>query len=314
MHVAADAGKQETDAVHASIQRTKQTLFTHREQRPRPGRDDKTLTSWNALMIKGMAQSARVLNDDDHYHSAAHALDFIRTTMWRDGQLAATYKDGEARLDAYLDDYAFLLDAIFSMLQYRWRDDDLVFAQHLADAILERFEDADNGGYYFTAHDHEQLLQRPRMLHDEATPSGYGIAALALARFGLLCGNEAYLTSCDRALAQATPTLAQAPNGCTTLLQTLAERHEPPEIVIIRAQGEALASWQQAAMQHYSPLRFCFAIPADAAALPSALRDKQLRGEATAYLCRGTSCLAPIDDFNEFEKALAQNTSTNNTQ
>ncbi len=316
LHAAADAGAvaqalgKDAAAVHTSIARVKQTLFAHREQRPRPGRDDKILTSWNALMIKGMAQAARLLGDDDCYESAVRALDFVRATLWRDGRLAATCKDGRARLDGYLDDYAFLLDAIFHLLQCHWRDDDLAFALALADAVLARFEDADNGGYYFTAHDHERLIERPRTLHDEATPSGYGVTTLALARFGLLCGNDAYLASADRALAQASPTIANAPSGCTTLLHALAERHEPPEIVIIRARGDApgdaLARWQHAAAEQYSPLRFCFTIPADAANLPPALRDKPVRGDAAAYLCRGTTCLAPIDDLDAFAAALKE--------
>ncbi len=308
--IARDAGK-DVAAVRASIERAKRTLFSHRETRPRPGRDDKILTSWNALMIKGMVQAARLLEDDRCYRSAVRALDFIRTTLWQDRRLSATYKDGRARLDAYLDDYAFLLDAIFETLQYRWRDDDLAFALSLADAVLERFEDADNGGYYFTSHDHERLIQRPRTLHDEATPSGYGTATLALARFGLLCGNDAYLDSAGRALAQAAATLQNAPAGCTTLLRALAEQHAPPEIVILRAADkapDALARWQRAAAERYSPFRFCFSIPHDAAALPQTLKDKRVRDGVTAYLCRGVSCLPPIDDLDEFTRKLDETT------
>ncbi len=308
--IARDAGK-DVAAVRTSIERAKRTLFSHRETRPRPGRDDKILTSWNALMIKGMAQTARLLGDDRCYRSAARALDFVRTTLWRNGRLAATYKDGRARLDGYLDDHAFLLDAIFETLQYRWRDDDLAFALDLADAVLERFEDADSGGYYFTAHDHEQLIQRPRTLYDEATPSGYGVATLALARFGLLCGNDAYLKSADRALAQAASTLQSAPAGCTTLLRALDEQRAPPEIVILRVPdkaSDALLRWQCAAAERYSPFRFCFSIPHDAAALPGTLNDKRIRAGVTAYLCRGTSCLPPIDELDEFTRRLEETT------
>ncbi len=314
LHVAAEAAAvaealgTDTDTGTAGIERARHALFTHREQRPRPGRDDKILTSWNALMIRGMAQAARLLGDGDCHRSAARALNFVRDSLWRNGRLSATWKEGQAHLTAYLDDYAFLLDAIFHLLQCRWRDDDLAFALDLADALLERFEDTDNGGYYFTAHDHEQLIQRPRTLHDEATPSGYGVATLALARFGLLCGNDAYLKSADRALAQAAATIANAPSNCTTLLSALAEQHQPPETIIIRARGDTLAQWRRTAAGHHSPLRFCFAIPGDATNLPPALHDKPLRGEAAAYWCRGTTCLAPIDDLDAFAAKLAENT------
>ena len=302
----------DVDTVRTAIARAGRTLLAHREQRPRPGRDDKILPGWNALMIKGMAQAARQLGNGDYYRSAARALDFVRATLWHGGQLAAGCKDGRIRPGAYLDDYAFLLDAIFHVLQYRWRDGDFAFALNLADAILERFEDSESGGYFFTAHDHEQLIQRPRELHDEATPSGYGVAALALARFGLLCGNDAYLASTARALKQAATTIANAPSGCISLLHALDEQREPPEIVIIRFRDgtpdDVAARWRDAAVEHYSPFRFCFMIPDNAGNLPPSLRDKRARGDITAYPCRGASCLAPIDELDAFTGHLADGT------
>ena len=234
LHVAhADEGSRADigpdDAPRAVIGRAAQILFAHRAKRPRPGRDEKILTSWNGLMIGGMARAAQLIGDDDCpdcLDSATRALDFVRRNLWRNGRLSASCKDGRVRFDGYLDDYAFVLDAIFELLQCRWRDEDFAFALELADAVLKHFEDAERGGYYFTAHDHERLLQRPRSLYDEATPSGYGVAALALARFGLLCGRGAWINSADRALAQAAATMAGAPSGCVTLLDTLArDRH-----------------------------------------------------------------------------------------
>ena len=294
-------------SVQASIECAKRALFTRREQRPRPGRDDKIITGWNALVIKGMAQTARLLVADDNYASARAALDFIRTQLWRKRRLMATYKDSRAYLSAYLDDYAFLLDAVLHMLQYRWRNDDLTFALQLADAILELFEDPERGGYYFTAHDHEQLLQRPRTLHDEATPSGYGVATLALMRCGLLCGNERYRESADRALLQAAAVMSNTPHVCTTLLRALREQHEPTEIIIIRAKNDdTLARWQALVVRHHTVGRLCFAIPAGRDAdLPEALCAKPLRGEACAYICHGTSCLAPVESLDQLSAVLA---------
>ena len=300
----------EEEMIRAGVERSKRILFAHRQSRPPPGRDEKIITSWNALMIKGMAKAARLLEEEACFESADRALAFIRTHLWRDGRLLAIHKDGRAHFSAYLDDYAFLLDALFHVLQYRWRDDDLRFAIRLADAILEHFEDTDKGGYYFTTHDQEQLIQRPRVLHDEATPSGYGVATLLLARLGLLCGNDAYTDSAERALAQAAQTMHDAPAACTTLLRALAEQHEPPEIVIIRVADTMAATasgrWLQAARHHHSPSRFCFEIPENAAGLPRSLRDRKTRGDVTAYLCRGTHCLAPIDTLDDFVKTLAQ--------
>ena len=153
-------------------------LLAARNQRIWPGRDDKILTSWNALMIKGMARAARVFDEPAWLASAQRALDFIRSALWQDSRLLATCKDGKAHLNAYLDDYAFLLDALLELMQTEFRAEDLAFARALADRLLGQFEDPDNGGFFFTSHDHEKLILRNKPGHDNATPSGNGVAAI----------------------------------------------------------------------------------------------------------------------------------------
>src|SRR5690606_11430619 len=107
-----------------------------------------------------------------------------RTTMWRDGRLYATHRDGKTHLNAYLDDYAFLVDALIDLMQAEFRSADLAYARTLADAMLERFEDRNAGGFFFTSHDHERLIQRTKPAHDNATPAGNAVAAVALQRLG----------------------------------------------------------------------------------------------------------------------------------
>ena len=132
--LAAAAGHDE-NAVRQIIDGARQKLFVARERRVRPGRDDKVLTSWNALMIKGMARAGRLLGRPQWVESAEQALAFIRGTLWRDGRLLATFRDGKAHLPAYLDDYANLLDALLELLQARWRSEDLQFALAHADVL-----------------------------------------------------------------------------------------------------------------------------------------------------------------------------------
>ena len=133
-------------------------LLAAREKRVRPGRDEKVLTSWNALMMRGMARAARVFGRPEWLASARRAMDFIRGTLWHGGRLLATYKDGHAHLNAYLDDYAFLLDALLELMQADFRDADLEFARALADVLLEQFEDRAAGGFFFVS-------PRPRAAH-----------------------------------------------------------------------------------------------------------------------------------------------------
>ncbi len=113
-------------------------------------------------MIKGMARAARVLDRPDYLASAEGALAFLRSAMWRDGALLATYKDGKAHLNAYLDDYAYLIDALLEMLQVRWYREDLDLAVALAEVLLEQFHDNEHGGFFFTGCDHESLIHRPK--------------------------------------------------------------------------------------------------------------------------------------------------------
>ena len=299
--------KRDPDDVREAVERARQKLLEHRCGRTPPHRDEKILTSWNALMIKGMAQAAWLLDEPEYAVSARRALSFIRRTTWRDGRLLATYKDGAARLNAYLDDYAFLVDAILYLNQAAWDDEDFDFAVRLADVLLDHYEDRDNGGFYFTSHDHESLLERPRVLGDEATPSGYGTAALALARLGGMLGDDGYLRAAARAIERAASAMQRAPEQHATLVRACAEQREPPEIVIIRGEGETLRRWSREAARRCHPARLCFAIPARAQDLPRALADKRAAdaaGAAIAYPCRGTSCAEPLRDLEAFADYL----------
>jgi uncharacterized protein YyaL (SSP411 family) len=302
--LAADAGL-DAETLHARLDRARARLFERREQRVRPGLDDKILTAWNALMIRGMAIAARHLDHPEWTASAERALDFLRTQLWRDGRLLATYKDGRAHLAAYLDDYAFLLDATLELLALRWRAEDIEFAIQLADVMLEHFEDRDRGGFYFTADDHEQLLQRPKPTADESLPSGNGVAAYALTRLGHLLGESRYLGAAERTLQAAAGVIEQAPSAHCTLLDALEEQLSPPILLILRGAAAELGPWQNAAQQGYAPQRLTLAIPAMAEELPAALADKTVPSEGVlAYLCRGTHCEAPIHELAGLRGAL----------
>jgi uncharacterized protein YyaL (SSP411 family) len=154
----------------------------------RPGLDDKILTAWNALMVRGLAIAGRQLDEPRFIDAALGALDFLRANAWRDGVLYAAWKGGEARFPAYLDDHAYLLDALVEALQSRFRAGDLRFACEIADALLARFADGERGGFWFTAAGNDPPLYRPKSFADEAMPSGNGVAAQALARLGWLTG------------------------------------------------------------------------------------------------------------------------------
>ena len=296
----------ETEAETAGrIDRALAVLFETRSHRIRPGRDDKVLTSWNGLMIKGMATAGRILGAPELIASAERAVEFIRTEMWRDGRLHATCKDGRARFNGYLDDYASLSDGLLALLASRWSADDLEFAVALADAMLEHFEDRENGGFFFTADDHERLIHRPKPMTDDSLPSGNGVAATVLGRLGHLLGETRYLKAAERVLHAAKQGLERFPHAHTALLVALEEYLEPPEIVVIRAEPRELESWRARATAGYAPRRVVVAIPDDVSGLPALLAERAPRDSPVAYVCEGHVCDAPITEFDAFHARLA---------
>ncbi len=294
------------DAIITRIDASRRRLFKARQQRVHPGRDEKILTGWNGLMIKGMAVAGRVLHEPAYLAAAERALDFIRSTLWQDGRLLAVYKDGRARFNAYLDDYVFVIDAILALLQARWRDGDLDFAVALADAVLAHFEDKDQGGFYFTADDHEPLIHRPKPLTDEATPSGNGVAATVLGRLGHIMGETRYLDAAERGLRAAWSAVAELPYAHDSLLAALEDQLYPPQLIVVRGEGAALKDWQARIDRHYAPRRISLAIPNHVMRLAGTLGHCAPRGAICAYVCSGTSCSAPITELGELETRLAE--------
>ncbi len=293
------------DRAAALLAEARAQLAAARARRPRPGLDDKILTSWNALMIGGMMRAARVFGRADWRDSAERALDFVRTRQWREGRLFATSAGGQGRLNAYLDDHAFLIDALLEALQTRFAPEDLMLAEDLADALLDSFEDRANGGFYFTRHDHETLIQRPKPMHDNATASGNGVAARALARLGHLTGEGRYLAAAERCLQAFYAPLARSPAGCASLALALAERLAPPTLIVLRGPQPELDSWQAQLAGLHLPDAMSLAIPPGVPHLPPAL-DKPATDGVAAWVCSGTTCLEPIDSADALLRLLAR--------
>jgi len=279
-------------------------LLQLRAQRVPPGRDEKILTSWNALVIKGLADAARALGRDDLAVAAAAAIAWLQQHHWRNGRLLATSRDGDARLPAYLDDHALLLDAALSLLTVRFSTATLEFAILLADALLQNFEDAEHGGFYFTAHDHEALIHRSRSFSDDATPSGNAIAVSALQKLGWLLGETRYLAAAERGLRAAWPALAESPLAQVHMASALDDYLQQHSFVILRGEPAQIDLWRRELQRVWRPQTSVIAIAADTAQLPPALLEKKSQGSACAYLCRGSVCDAPCSNLADLLKAL----------
>jgi uncharacterized protein YyaL (SSP411 family) len=303
--IAQALGRTDADC-EALLASARAKLFAARENRVHPGRDEKILVSWNALMIRGMAHAARVFGRDDWLDSAQRAADYIRCALWRDGRLLATAKDGRAHLNAYLDDHAFLLEALLELMQTRFRAEDIDFARALAELLLSQFEDGRQGGFFFTSHDHEQLILRSKPGHENATPSGNGIAALALQRLGHLIGEPRYLATAERTVRLFYPAIERNASAFASLATALEETITPPQCVILRGPDAARTTWQRRLATAFRPNALIIAVPEDSPSLPAALDKPSARPEVTAWVCRGSACLPAIDRLDALIAELAQ--------
>ena len=209
-----------------------------------------------------------------------------------------------AHLAAYLDAYAFLIDAILQLARVRFDSAELQWAIELTEVLLQHFEDREHGGFYFTADDHEVLISRPKSFSDEAIPAGNAIAARALLRLGWLLGEPRYLAAAERTLQAAWPAVSSHPEGHASMLAALEDFLDPPPIVLLRGPAAAIESWRTQLDAVFAPRRYTLAVPDDMSALPAAIAAKPAGEAALAYICHGTVCSAAINSLAGLIKAL----------
>ena len=287
----------------ALLESARRKLLAARERRVRPGRDDKILTSWNALAIWGLARAARVLGRPAWLAVARDALRFLRTALWKDGRLLATCKDGRAHLDAYLDDHAYLLAALLELLQCEFDGAQLEWAEDIAEILMERFRDPEAGGFFFTAHDHESLIHRPKPGPDNATPSGNGVAAWALNRLSFLTGDVRLSEAAAETIALFWASISRQPSAYGSLLMALEEQLEPPRTVVLTGPSDQQAPWRALLEGAYLPTTMALLIPGAMPGLPPPL-SKPAAGQVNAWVCEGVTCLPPIESTGQLRDIL----------
>jgi uncharacterized protein YyaL (SSP411 family) len=283
---------------------TREQLLAARATRIRPGLDDKVLTSWNALVIRGLASAARIFMRQDYFDIAQRCLRAIKIECWQDERLLALSPTDDRLLPAYLDDYAHLLQAILDCLQYEWSDIDLAFAVKLADQLLDYFADQAHGGFFFTASDHEKLIQRPKSWPDEAMPSGNAVAALALHRLGLLTGRQAYTQTAEKALQSVADNVNQTPFHAASFVALLEAVNRPPYQIILRGEPAILTRWRAQILPRLKPDQIAYFIPYDAKDLPQEIAQKLSDKPISAWICEGFSCRPPVHDLDSLLATL----------
>jgi len=302
------------ERARAVIEESRNLLYDARGKRPPPHRDEKILASWNGLMVSAFARASLVLGNAAYARRAERAADFVLTRMREKGRLLRSYKDGKARLGAYLDDYAFLIMGLLDLYEAtgepRWLREAIAL-----DATLEKhYEDKTVGGYFLIADDHEQLLAREKPAYDGAEPSGNSVQALNLLRLGEFTTQDRYRVRAERTILTLQARLAEAPTALSELLLAVDFHLDiPKEVVIVtpnsRAEAEPFLAKLRAT---YLPNRV-ITIAVEGEDLRSQSREVALLqekialgGKATAYVCEGGVCKLPTTDPGVFAKQIRE--------
>jgi uncharacterized protein YyaL (SSP411 family) len=298
------------EEARAIIDRGRKTLFDIRERRIKPGRDEKTLTAWNGLMLASFAEGGAILKRDDYLKVAEANAEFILSNMQHDGLLLRTYKDGEAKLNGYLEDYASLIEGLISLYEatgtLKWIEN----AIRLADKMIEEFWDEQDGGFFFTGKSHEQLIVRSKDFMDNATPSGNSVAAFALQKLALLTGNETYQRHATTILRLLADQIRRYPSAYSwALCATDFYLSKPKEVAIVGEHGESsLAGFMCSFWEKYLPNRVLALGGADyerAEKLIPLLANRRTNSGSRAYVCEAYTCQKPAETPDEFADQLA---------
>jgi uncharacterized protein len=288
------------DELSNTLKRSRAILFEARERRVKPGRDEKVLTAWNGLMMTSFAEAAAILNRPDYAEAAKRNASFVLENLRRDRLLLRTYKAGQAKLNAYLDDYAFYIDALITLYEttgeLRWFES----ALELTETMIAEFWDEQDGAFFYTGKSHEQLIVRSKDFFDNATPSGNSVAANVLLRLGVLTGNKDYERHAITIFRLTTNYLQRYPSGFGRLLCAFDFYvSQPKEIAIIgNPDSEAMRALVRQVWSLYLPNKVIVQAQPEAPRatelIPLLAQRESVEGRATAYVCENYACKQPV--------------------
>ncbi len=285
-------------------------LFAEREKRIKPNRDEKILTAWNGLMLASFADAAAVLANDDYLEVAKCNAEFILTQLQKDGRLLRTWKDGTAKLNGYIEDYANVADGLIVLYQVSGEVKYLVEARRLVDLMITEFWDEENGGFFFTSNDHEELIVRNKDFYDNATPSGNSVAADVLLRFAKLLGDDKYERYAVTVLRLIASQLRRYPQGFGRALSAMEFLlSATKEIAVIGPKGNDLGREILGKYLPNSVVVLSTEPETDSAVIPL-LKDRGMTdGKPTAYVCEAFVCQRPVTTVAEFVEMLNEKAS-----
>ena len=287
----------------------KRKLFTEREKRIKPFRDDKIITAWNGLALSGLAAAIRISGDPACIDAARRTVEFIFDKMFREGFLQHTYKDGQAKLLGYLDDYAFLAVGLLDLYETLFDRSLLRRARQLTEILIREFSDDEGAGFFYTGKSHEKLVSRSKPLFDASIPSGNAMAAQLLLRLHYVTGDDGCRARAERMLRSYYDAMENQPFGFAHSLCALDQHlHPPKEIVVVGgADDPGTKALVHEVHRVYLPDKI-LQLAQDGEApeeISPLLRGKhRVNGQPTAYVCENFTCSAPVTSSAELRTLL----------
>jgi hypothetical protein len=284
----------------------KSKMLEVRNRRVPPGLDDKILTAWNGLMIAPMARAARLFDEPKYRESAMRAADFVLKNLRRDGRLLRNHRRGVSELNAYLEDYAFLIEGLLNLYEAtfdrRWLDE----ARELNETCIRHFFDEKGGGFFFTSDDHEELIVRAKNPSDGAIPSGNSVQAMNLVKLSIILDRNDLREKADSSFRAFAARIAKYPGGFDRLLAAADMRlSRSKEIALI---GEPNATEMRAMLrtvfERYLPNKVVMGAPSGVADWPLLAAKQAIDGRPTAYVCENYACQKPVTSASELATLL----------
>lgn len=284
------------------LDQAKSLLLKAREKRIYPHIDDKILTSWNSMMIVGLAKAGHVLKNEDYIQLANQTLEFIENKLIINGRLMARYRDGETKYNGYIDDYAYLVWAYLSMYEATFQIKYLTKAIHLTSEAIKLFWDNEEGGFFFNGIDGEKLIINEKEIHDGALPSGNSVFALTLAKLAALTGETKYTEYLEKMYHIFYDEVSKYPYSSTFFLQALLFTEYPSKEVVVLGEAEDTSNFVNKLNENFLP-NIVFLVGTSSEQLvsiaPFVEQYKKINEKLTIYICENFSCQKPTNDFNE---------------
>ncbi len=291
-------------ALEESLDESRRKLFELREKRIKPGRDEKVITAWNGLMMASFAEAGVILDRPDYTDAARQNADFVITNLLVEGTLVRTWKDGVAKFNGYLEDYAFLSEGLMTLFEttgeFRWLTKSLA----LTEQMIAEFWDEEGGAFYFTGKSHENLIVRSKDFFDNATPSGNSVAAMVLLKAAVFTGKEKYRNLATALLREIADQVRRYPSGfgyalsaADFLLST------PKEVAIIGSNPDDIKPMLREVWRRYLPTKVV-AASYGLNLLPLWENRTMIDGAVTAYVCEHYVCKQPVTEISELAEVL----------